>query len=55
MLLSWLCPGAHRSADEGWQGRGDKGRASDLQSEIENDSPKKLFILILIQDIKKCL
>ena len=41
MLLSWLCPGAHRSAEDGSQGRGDKGRASELQSEIKNDSPKQ--------------
>ena len=36
MLLSWPCPGAHRSLKMGRRD-GDKGRASELQSEIENE------------------
>ena len=52
MLLSWLCPGAHRSLKMGRRD-GDKGRASELQSEIENE--KSIHSYFDSGFSKKCL
>ena len=46
LLRSWLCPDAHRSAEDGSQGRGDQGCATKLEAKRLKIIPQNKYGII---------